>query len=341
MTLEVSSRPSGKSARLENLAYEKGWQILHVSLNGSSETTELEFSLVSRPGMIEIRQMKFRSAAVAGPEVVLDAEQIKSRLRVSSGGLLIWSYPGTVCRLLVSRYALIFTMGGWDFRQLPPPVELVIELLHDERPLLPLILAPEVLNTINFERNTLTSQSEERRQQAERATRELADLRAQASYQPGTVIDFTDKGNALVYQRSGWSSPEDWGTWTDGGRAVLNIRFCQTPKAPIRLHFVARAFVHSSHPETRVDVSVNGLHQESWVLTSGDLVERSMEISAETIGRETCEIIFDIPSPVSPAQLGHSSDERHLGLGLARMSLSVARSRWRLGRNWLGIDHAK
>ena len=61
----------------------------------------------------------------------------------------------------------------------------------------------------------------------------------------------------------------------------------------------------------------------SWVLTSTNFIKFRLKIPAEQLRSGTCAITFEISSPISPAQLGLSSDQRNLGMGVARMVFKV------------------
>lgn len=321
LTLELSALPVPGNKTVQRFAPGTGWQTVRLPIQCTTETKELHFSLVSNPGMLQIRTV--RLIAATGNERSIGPEEIKSRLRVVSGALAIWSYPDTTCRLLLSRYPALFTIGGWDFRQTTPPIELVVEILYEARPQLPLILAPEVLNTLNFERHELHAKIEEQRLQIVALRRQNEDPRRKAFYQPGTIVSFKEKGNSLAYQDEGWSWPEPWGTWSDGERATLNFHFGKAPDRALKLEVMARGLVHRSHPETRVNVIVNGNRQASWVLASCRFTKLATKIPAEQLSNGSCLITFEITSPVSPAKLGLSADQRNLGIGIARLVLKV------------------
>ena len=136
LTLEVSARPVPGITTVQRFAPGTGWQVLRLPLACTPETNELHFNLISHPGMVEIKRMRLISKA--GDERLIGAEEIKSMLRVVRGGLPIWSYPDTTCRLLISRHPTLITLFGWDFHRTAPPVELIMEILYEARPQCPL-----------------------------------------------------------------------------------------------------------------------------------------------------------------------------------------------------------
>ncbi len=50
----------------------------------------------------------------------------------------------------------------------------------------------------------------------------------------GEQIDFRKGGNSTHYAIKGWSGQEDWGTWTDGGKASLKLPLAVRPCRPAR-----------------------------------------------------------------------------------------------------------
>jgi len=325
--IEVAGHPPSGQGDVQKFTSDPAWQVLRFRLDCTPETTGLHFHLCLEPGLLEIRRMTLNPANGAGTGRDLDGEAIKSMLRVLSGGLAVWSYPGTTCRLLTSRDPLVFAMSGWNFDPAALPGELIIELRFDDRLLLPTVLSPEILNSLNFERAELRSGLDECHTQLAAAQKELDALRSCFFYQIGAVIDFTDKGNSLPYRGAGWSPPEPWGTWTDGPRATLDIRFSGMPKGPVRMRVeVAQTFIHPLHPEMRVEVGLNGSHLALWRFHASGPGSHEVEIPLEKLRDGICGISFDIPNPASPAKLGLSGDARQLGIGIAHIVFEEAKA---------------
>lgn len=327
-TFEVTSRPLPGCRVVHKFPAEPAWQTLRCSLDSSTETTELHFHLCAAPGLLEIRRITFIPAADAGAKHILEADAIKSMLRVCAGGLAIWSHPGTTCRLLTGRQPLDFVIRGWNPGRTAPPGEFVIEFLHDCQPLLPTILATEVLDTINFERAKLWSELDSCRAQ-------LAAVRSGCLYVMGSPIDFTERGNSAPYRCEGWSSSEKWGTWTDGFRATMEIPFSETPEGPLQMHVeIGQTLLHPLHPQLHVRVDVGGSPLASWTFDSPGSGARHVEIPLEKLSGEKCVITFDISNPVSPAELGLSDDTRQLGIGITRIMFTDRGTKKQQPRWW-------
>jgi hypothetical protein len=83
-----------------------------------------------------------------------------------------------------------------------------------------------------------------------------------------------------------------------------------------------KGFVSPQHPEQTIGVLVNGQFVAEWEFdrTFNRGIRRAI-ISKEIADRQALEIVFQIPEAVSPAELGISSDERRLGLGLISLAI--------------------
>jgi phosphoglycerol transferase len=104
----------------------------------------------------------------------------------------------------------------------------------------------------------------------------------------------------------GLSTPEAWGTWTEGPRAT--IRFAVPLPKRFRLTLAARAFgPNAGQPVT---LAIGG--QQRSVVVDGDSPVATVEF--DDAAGDTLEI--GIPQPASPKQLGQGEDLRLLGIGI-------------------------
>jgi hypothetical protein len=329
---EVSSHPvPGHKAVQPVAADAAGFQVVQLPLDFPPGATELFFQFISEPGVIEIRRLTLLQNDGSGGGSDFDADAMKTMLRVLSGGVAIFSDTGTVLRILASDEPVVFILSNFYDEKSAPPCAVRIEFRHRAESVAAAILSAPVLNAFNADHNDLAI-----------ARRELAEVRAELdkvrwqfeqqslflkrveraqsiACHSGTVLDFTDRGNALPFHVSGWSAPEPWGTWTEGRRATLNIRFAVPPERGCTMRVLAHALIHASQPQVRVDVSVNGENLATWILKSSKNSEFRIKIPAEKLRQDVCEITFDIPNPKSPAELGISSDARRLGIGVVRV----------------------
>lgn len=138
----------------------------------------------------------------------------------------------------------------------------------------------------------------------------------------GRTLLFKAGGNAAPFEGTGWSMPEDFGTWTDGPRADLRWRWLQRPDGML-LTLTAAANVTAARPEQRVDVFVNGTKVDSWVFQYGEEVTtRGAIVRPELVAlADSAEIRFELPDATSGATLGASNDTRQLALAVHELSV--------------------
>ena len=135
-------------------------------------------------------------------------------------------------------------------------------------------------------------------------------------------VYFSSSGAGNQYIATGWSFPEQWGIWSSGDRAEIVL-----PLKPNH-HIVlieANAFIHKSHPFQRVGIVINGKEIDNFTLTktSGNLIEINFAealISERPLPRFAI-IQFIFKDAVSPLQLGLSSDNRKLAIGLTALEI--------------------
>jgi hypothetical protein len=137
---------------------------------------------------------------------------------------------------------------------------------------------------------------------------------------PGQVMTFNHTTRQLS---SGWSTPENWGTWSAGQQAQVDLRV--TPEArSIALEVLA--FVLPQHPAQRVIVSLNGEPVLTTRLTQ--LQDNHLEIPIpaaireQLVDNDRLTIELQLPDAISPEQLGLNDDSRVMGLGLKRLTVN-------------------
>ncbi len=124
-------------------------------------------------------------------------------------------------------------------------------------------------------------------------------------------------GEGTQFLGPGWSQPEPWGVWSDGASATLLMGLKESEK-PLLLTVRARGF---PAPSQHVVVRANGAEIAVWDVTAGiDQEWKALIPPAATAGQQL-SIEFDIADPKSPQELGMSSDQRKLGLGLEAFRL--------------------
>jgi hypothetical protein len=129
-------------------------------------------------------------------------------------------------------------------------------------------------------------------------------------------------GAGLSYLQGGWSSPEEWGIWSDGESAQMVLPVSGEVKS---ITVQARALVTPAHPKQDVAVKINGaLVLNMSLVTAGDTlieipVPRDMQEKSTALG--LMRVRFEFPNAVQPKHIGLNDDGRHLALGLQAITL--------------------
>ena len=137
---------------------------------------------------------------------------------------------------------------------------------------------------------------------------------------PGSLVKFGRGEPGTRYLRSGWFTPEDWGTW-GGARSVIDIKI---PKQSYKLTASVRAFLVQGHAEQSFDVIVSGRTVATWYFTLKEsMANKTAEVPADLITENsTTEFAFVSTTPlVSPKRAGVGDDSRELGIGIETMRL--------------------
>lgn len=145
------------------------------------------------------------------------------------------------------------------------------------------------------------------------------------AYQLGTVIDFksgTSAVTCLRFCRRGWSVSENFGTWTDGEIATLQLELQPDAPADLTLRVKAAPFLNASTSRQNVRVMANGVEVGKWSMDSPSAQNWEIEIpKAVAFQRPLLQIEFMIEKPMSPSELGLTGDTRRLGIGVEEVQL--------------------
>jgi len=86
-----------------------------------------------------------------------------------------------------------------------------------------------------------------------------------------------------------------------------------------------RAYVGERHPTLAVTVVANNRPVGRWELLGREPEERVVQVPADVVAQSpVLHLRFVIDTPVSPASLGISADDRMLGIGMEAMRISRA-----------------
>jgi len=122
---------------------------------------------------------------------------------------------------------------------------------------------------------------------------------------------------------SGWSKPEDWGTWSEGPRAVLRFRVPADVQEPLTVCLEAGAFVYGTHRRQETIVSVRQREVARWGFDSHERRPESIVLSGDLfLPERLVELTFTNLTPASPKSAGLNDDPRILGLSLGWLSIA-------------------
>lgn len=128
-------------------------------------------------------------------------------------------------------------------------------------------------------------------------------------------------GTGEKYLVTGWSQPEPNGVWSDGSTALIGIHLSPS-RLPLILDLALQAFPSGIRQSQIVSVEVDGAKAQKWEVMAGAATPYSVDVpeSLSTSGG-TLMVRLDIANPISPEQLGQSSDQRRLGVFLSELEL--------------------
>lgn len=134
-----------------------------------------------------------------------------------------------------------------------------------------------------------------------------------------------------LFRFVGFSSIEQWGVWTDGELASIEMSL-SSEAVPKTIELTLMPFVNAEHPAMTVDLFVNGnlvskrVFQHKPAATSqitGPTERWSVPLAAPFTQGGTLWLAFRIDAPCAPSAIGISNDTRRLGVGLVSITLSA------------------
>jgi phosphoglycerol transferase len=141
--------------------------------------------------------------------------------------------------------------------------------------------------------------------------------------QIGDIIDFSQMGNSAQFIESGWSKQESRFRWTEGDRARIRLRVSAPRDKEFSIMFTASPFLHPTHPRQDVALVLNGREAGHFRFELGKPFPELRAIvdgsAIDPSGELLIELLID--SPVSPAEVGLSTDIRWLGIAVSAMSI--------------------
>jgi hypothetical protein len=161
----------------------------------------------------------------------------------------------------------------------------------------------------------------------------LAELRANGS----TTLDLPKLPQAATctqqlwpseikpYLRSGWSAPEDWGTWSDGEFHFIEAQledFDNWSGVVATLHLTAYLPAGITFQRARIFQAGKLVAETTFVKEGPTTTAVAVEVQSPTF-----KVLIETPDAVSPVELGHGEDSRKLGIGLRLLAFSAQEPR--------------
>ena len=134
-----------------------------------------------------------------------------------------------------------------------------------------------------------------------------------------SVNDFSESGITKLF---GWSKNEPWGVWSDGQYADIFFRLPGIPVGGIDVNVGVQPYIPSDHPTQTAEVYVNDKLIDKWIFDHASDSKRVIHIDSKYLPDPDVVLAFRMLNPASPSILGHSSDNRLLGIGLRDIEIT-------------------
>lgn len=140
------------------------------------------------------------------------------------------------------------------------------------------------------------------------------------------VVAFNAGAAGVRLLRSGWSSPESWGVWSERAAAVLSLPLRDPAEVPTSIDIEVGALIAKAHPSQVVECWVNGvlsttLRFDASANTGWRRVEVPPAAREKALRDRSIEVELKILDPANPKRLGINEDTRDLGIALHRLRL--------------------
>ena len=126
---------------------------------------------------------------------------------------------------------------------------------------------------------------------------------------------FEDEGIDLL--GVGWSSPETWGTWSDGPRAALRLPV-GAKRGKWKANITFRTFGKEGREVTVYVTTSTAPERSEWLIPANRIVQEELSVESDS---SDVILYFAFPGLTSPRELGISDDSRYLGVGLISLEL--------------------
>lgn len=140
----------------------------------------------------------------------------------------------------------------------------------------------------------------------------------------GTRLPVTAGEPAAKWLTSGWSNPEHWATWSEGGTAILHVPI---PKEGSPQAIALEVTAYSGNPSKMQSVAVTVGGKTKWQgrLAPGHVSTIRIPIDPSDIVSSFVPLTLHIDNPQSPKSNGQGPDSRLLGVALQAIVLEGSR----------------
>lgn len=147
------------------------------------------------------------------------------------------------------------------------------------------------------------------------------------NYKLDTKIVFGLSGNDKQYIGSlggDWSHAEEDIRWTSGKKVRLSLLIKESKSLVLKANVAG--YIRKEHPELHVDVLVENKLVTRWSINSDQFKDYAVIIPADVLPEDNkLDLEFVIHNPISPLEIGESTDSRNLGLAFRNISISATR----------------
>lgn len=128
-------------------------------------------------------------------------------------------------------------------------------------------------------------------------------------------VDFArDSWPGILESAGGFSWAEPWGRWSDA--KTIGLKFLEPLPQNLKITIVGRAF--GPNVGKVITLSVGG--EKAEFSLGGDIEEKVVYLRNNDYSRS---IYINVPDPVSPKEMGASTDGRKLGIGLVKLRVEA------------------
>lgn len=144
-----------------------------------------------------------------------------------------------------------------------------------------------------------------------------------SEYEIDSIVRFGIGGNAKLFQKSGWSNPEDGFTWNDGERASITIPIESIDKQ-LELKAKLAPFTTQNVKMQKVIIYMGDEKIGEWEVDKDSYY--SVNIPSDKIKDSMLNLEFEFPYATSPKKENISADERELSVRFMELLIDINNS---------------